>query len=278
MRDKGFTLVEMLVVIAVIAMLLAITVPVLQKSKEHGKELLCANNLRLLGLAVSVYAQEKKTYPQGFCGAPNCHPSVPSPDYKKLGTSTSLDWQNSWWWFHFLTDMIEEDFSKDSILSCPSKHVTDSDMSNNILCGNYGINYAICKISMTSTKAFSGTPLRSDQVKSPSGKLLIMDSGYVLISWKAFVSDTSPDPTVLGLEMINRQNAYYLPGATVNQSRVENGSIHESQQDDAVNGRHSSGKFNAVFVDGHVDKKSTDSVEPEFDTGGNLSNGSFWSP
>lgn len=278
MRAKGLTLVEVLVVIAVIALLSTISIPVLQKSKQQGKDLICVNNLRQLGVAVFVYANEKITYPQGFCGNPNCHPSIPIDDYRKLNTSLIKDWQLSWWWFHFLTDIIEEDFSKGSILSCPSKQLTDASLSKNILCGNYGINYAICKISTASSAEFSGTPLRPDQVKSPAGKLLLMDSGYALISWKAFVPDASLDPAAIGFELESRQDSYFLPGVAINQSRFENGSINENQKTDALDGRHSSDKVNAVFADGHVDRKRTESVEPALDTDGNVSNLSFWAP
>ena len=278
MKDRGFTLIEVLVVIAVIALLLTIAVPVLQKSKDQGKSLVCTSNLRQLALAISVYAEEKKTYPQGFCGNPDCHPSISPEIYKKLNTDPSLDWQMSWWWFHFLTDIIKDDFSKDSILSCPSKNVMNSIISDNILCGNYGINYAICKISITSTEEFCGIPLRPDQVKSPSGKLLLMDSGYALISWKAFIADASSDPTTLGFELPTRQNSYYLPRATVNHTRYDNGSINPFQQEDAVKGRHLWGKVNVAFADGHVDKKSAESIEPAFNAEGDVASSSSWSP
>lgn len=278
MKEKGLTLIELLVVIAVIALLLTIAVPVLQKSKAQGRCVLCASNLRQLKLATSIYAQENRNYPQGFCSNPDCHPSILPSAYKKLGTDPSQDWQMSWWWFHFLSDMIEEDFSKNSILSCPSKHLRDPTLSVNILCGNYGINYAICKISITSTEEFCGIPLRPDQVKSPSGKLLLMDSGYALISWKAFIADASSDPTTLGFELPTRQNSYYLPRATVNHTRYDNGSINPFQQEDAVKGRHLWGKVNVAFADGHVDKKSTESIEPAFNAEGDVASNSSWSP
>ena len=278
MRGKGLTLIEVLVVIVIIAVLTAMTVPVLQKSKEQGKELICFNNLRELGFAVVIYSQENTTFPQGFCGNPSCHPSIPSDEYELLGTSLSEDWQNSWWWFHLLTDIVEEDFTKDGPLWCPSKRISDKEMSKNILCSNYGINYSICRITMNSTDEFFGDPLRTDRIGSPSGKLLLMDAGYALISWKVFVPDAGADPFELGFELPARQYSYYLPGAFVNQDRYENGSINEIQREDAVKGRHSSGKFNAVFADGHVDRTKASSVEPDFDATGTVLNSSYWSP
>ncbi len=276
MRDEGLTLVEVLVVIAIIAILLTITVPVLQKSKQQGETVICTNNLRQLGIATLLYAQEKKFYPEGFCGNPTCHPSIPFAEYIKLGTSASNDWQNSRWWFHFLllNDIIEDDFSRGGLLCCPSKRLSGTGLSGNLLCGNYGINYSICKIIMSSTDEFSGKPLQPEHVGSPSTKLLLMDSGYALVSWKALATDS----TIYPFERPGRQNSYYLPGATINEQRFEDGTINEFQQDDAINGRHSAGKFNAVFADGHVGRKKPSSVEPVFDATGNILSNSPWSP
>jgi len=55
---KGFTLIELLVVIAVIAVLMAILMPALQRAKEQGQRAVCLGNLKQLGLAWIMYADE----------------------------------------------------------------------------------------------------------------------------------------------------------------------------------------------------------------------------
>jgi len=55
---RGFTLIELLVVIAIIAILMAILIPTLNRAKEQGKRAACLNNLKQLGLAWTVYADE----------------------------------------------------------------------------------------------------------------------------------------------------------------------------------------------------------------------------
>ena len=58
MRKKGFTLIELLVVIAIIAMLLAILMPALSKVKKIAMRVVCATNLKGLGTAQTVYAND----------------------------------------------------------------------------------------------------------------------------------------------------------------------------------------------------------------------------
>jgi prepilin-type N-terminal cleavage/methylation domain-containing protein/prepilin-type processing-associated H-X9-DG protein len=57
-KQRGFTLIELLVVIAIIALLMAILMPVLRKAREQGKDIICRNNLRQIGLAANFYACE----------------------------------------------------------------------------------------------------------------------------------------------------------------------------------------------------------------------------
>jgi len=54
---RGFTLIELLVVIAIIAVLMGILVPVLRKTKEQGKDVVCRNNMKQIGLAANLYSE-----------------------------------------------------------------------------------------------------------------------------------------------------------------------------------------------------------------------------
>lgn len=56
-KKEGFTLVELLVVISVIALLLAIMLPFLRKAKEAAREVVCRSNLRGVGIGIQMYLQ-----------------------------------------------------------------------------------------------------------------------------------------------------------------------------------------------------------------------------
>jgi prepilin-type N-terminal cleavage/methylation domain-containing protein len=59
-KHEGFTLVELLVVISIIALLLAILMPALQRAREHARSVVCAANLKQIGLAIFMYCDANK--------------------------------------------------------------------------------------------------------------------------------------------------------------------------------------------------------------------------
>ena len=62
-RKKGFTLVELLVVIAVIALLMAILLPALSKAREQARRAICGHNLKQVGVAMAGYVGDTDLLP-----------------------------------------------------------------------------------------------------------------------------------------------------------------------------------------------------------------------
>ena len=61
-NKKAFTLIELVVVIAIISMLMAMLIPVLARAREQGKTIVCLSNLRQMCIAAATYTQTYDGY------------------------------------------------------------------------------------------------------------------------------------------------------------------------------------------------------------------------
>jgi prepilin-type N-terminal cleavage/methylation domain-containing protein len=83
----GFTLVELLVVIAILSLLISILLPVLNQAKVQARLTACAGNLRQVGMAIHMYAED---FDDSIPFGPEGRPVTGSNFYTVTGNVTSL--------------------------------------------------------------------------------------------------------------------------------------------------------------------------------------------
>jgi prepilin-type processing-associated H-X9-DG protein/prepilin-type N-terminal cleavage/methylation domain-containing protein len=265
MKRPSFTLTELLVVISIMAVLMAIIVPVLQSSRQRAKVILCNSNIKQIMVGLFMYDSQNQTLPLSFGKTI----TVPPPggyagynEYDRMG----------WWWFNFIEGFYKKSDAKISVVQCPSKRLTNPKLNNDILCGNYGVNRSICKSSddrQGNREEFVGKPLRTTDIPQPGETLLIVDSGYAMISWWHAADEP---PVAFGNTII--EDTAYIPGLKINKSR----NLKLGQEEDAIYGRHPNKTVNVGFVDGHISRTKADDLFVEKTSNDYKNKTSLWVP
>ena len=178
MRNRrGFTLVELLVVIGIIALLISILLPALSRAKETASRTQCMSNLRQLGLALSMYTNENR----GFFPASAAAVAVED-------------------WIYWQTNRVQDDgrlvryqgkkFNA-AYYRCPS----DLEYAPRNYKYSYSINYAITGYTDSNPKHAA---VKTTGVVNPSAKILILDESALTIDDGTWAADryasTSADP------------------------------------------------------------------------------------
>lgn len=218
-RTDAFSLIELLTVIAIIAILAAILIPIVGKVQSQAKLSNCISNLRQWGMANLLYAQEHDSLIP-WDGGTNA-----SPNNMQIHADTRP-------WFNALPSYLDSppvrelqargnlpQFGDSSIFLCPS-----AERSNNApawLC--YGPNYLLS--SRTDSGGTRPSITRVNQVSSPSRLVLFAETTH-----------HAPGSTNSGL--FTNANPRHLGNATRNNLR------HDQRSP-------------LVFFDGHVEVFST---------------------
>ena len=267
MRRFGLTLTELILVIGIIAVLFALLAPSLQRSRLQAKAAVCMSNIRQLNSAFSAYANDSGGFPFGFN---DLYENKPPPGGYAGDTRLGGD-RAGWWWFNYFKDIYKKNMGGKTVLQCPSKQIQNSKLKNDILCGNYGVNLSICRMSEGKADPdFVGKPRWCSEILRPAQTLLIVDSGYAIISWQ-HAADVPP--AALGNAHI--EDTAYVPGLSINRQRQ----LLPEQKIDALYGRHPQMMVNVGFADGHVARTKADDLLVKKASDGHYENRSpLWTP
>ena len=244
MKRRGFTLAELLVVIGVIAVLIAILLPVFHKARESARRVICLSNLRQLATALRLYCDNNE----------GAFPSA-TADGRFYADWVYWEPQHNPQAFTYATGAAVKYLGQNvppSLLRCPSDSI-DSHRDTHDGAGNdtgkypysYSVNWHVCvKYPDPTSPPTPWVVVRVTQVLAPDRKILAIDES----------SDTIDDGCWAAN---NYTNMGAVSGYNCLSNRHDQDSEHDVQNDDN-NGTgpfftnpEQAGRGNVVYVDGH---------------------------
>lgn len=151
-KTSGFTLIELIVVIAIIAVLVTLLLPAVQSAREAARRIKCNNNLKQIGLAIHNYESLVGTLP---------------PALVVQGQGTTVTWSNGYGAYARILPLMEQ-----GVLYSSINFTLDMQMPPNLTAASVVIDYLVCP-----------SEVRGQSRQLTSGQYGIATYGFVEGDW-----------------------------------------------------------------------------------------------
>lgn len=176
MRVAAFTLIELMVVIAVIGILASLLLPALSRGKEKGVQTYCKNNVKQLALAMTMYHGD---FNDQFPAPGSASKYGPQPE--------------DWIWWHYGRNISNSSIVRyvsefnPKLFTCPGDEKARELQAQGLLPGDpYRYSYALTSYDLENDNFNPGMatiitqdrvvyPFRVSQVLNPSAKLMLVE-------------------------------------------------------------------------------------------------------
>jgi prepilin-type N-terminal cleavage/methylation domain-containing protein/prepilin-type processing-associated H-X9-DG protein len=247
-RRRAFTLIELLIVVAIIAILAAMLFPVFARAREKARETACASNLMQIGKALSMYQQDfdERMCPTRIWGDGGINAPYPL-------------WRTGVW------DFLIQPYARDwAIMKCPSMDPADPLLPDRPL--TYGMNYRLGQFNidiLNDAPHLYFNTINSSQIRSPANTIWVTDTAWV--NNPTVTPIHSEDPRLWSLNLTAWNNEGFVRFPQNPPSNTVSGQSYGPAPGLYITNPwrpapiHNAGT-NVLFVDGHVKRLTTDKL------------------